>query len=82
MGKLFALFQNAYFLVLQEEMDWTQISSLSLLVLPVTKKYISQNFPKIWEAAMMNINYLYKKMKVRNFFRNSRKIFKWKHLPI
>ena len=40
MGKLFALFQNAYFLVLQEEMDWTQISSLSLLVLPVTKKYI------------------------------------------
>ena len=40
MGKLFSLFQNAYFLVLQEEMDWTQISSLSLLVLPVTKKYI------------------------------------------
>ena len=40
MGKLFALFQNAYFLVLQEEMDWTQISSLSLLALPVTKKYI------------------------------------------
>ena len=40
MGKLFSLFQNAYFLVLQEEMDWTQISSLSLLALPVTKKYI------------------------------------------